>query len=201
MSEVISNSMPWAVQVGRVWFQWRSFSPLPFFLLLVVLPPEVSLSFLGLALALGGILLAEAVRLWAVGYAGSATRTRGDSVPQLVHAGPFRYVRNPLYLANIALYSLAGVLFGFPGLSVLILVFSVVEYVFIVQFEEYVLEQTFGSPYTEYMARVRRWIPRLSPAMESSNHAFSLAKALKSEKSTLLSMLVLAALYWIKSVI
>jgi len=101
-----------AVRLGRRWFKWRSLSPLPLFFLLVLLPAQFHPMGLELVAVLVGIFLAEAIRVWAVGYAGSATRTRGDNVPSLVHAGPYTHVRNPLYVANILMYTLAGVLFG-----------------------------------------------------------------------------------------
>jgi len=192
-------TLPWAAQVGRVWFRWRSFSPLPFFLLMVVLPPDFVPSVGVRILTLLGLCLAEGLRLWAVGHAGSATRTRGDTVPVLVHSGPFRYVRNPLYIANLALYSLVGVLFGFVWLSLLTLIFSAIEYVFIVRYEEHILAGTFGGTYDHYTSRVPRWIPSLSPRVDSSHHEFDLKRAFQSERSTLLSISAMACLLWIKS--
>jgi protein-S-isoprenylcysteine O-methyltransferase Ste14 len=187
-----------AVRIGRWWFRWRSFSPLPLFVLMVALPPEVSLSASALMLALSGIACAEGLRIWAVGLAGSATRTRGDTVPELVHAGPYRYVRNPLYVANIALYTLCSVVFGQVLLSVAIALFSITEYCFIVIYEESVLRQTFGATYEDYCRAVPRWLPSFFPRYPASRHAFDLKRALRSERSTLFSMAVVCLLFFLR---
>lgn len=187
------------VKVGRWWFQRRSITPLPLFLLMILLPPQIQLTEGQLTTVVLGIVLAECLRIWAVGFAGSATRTRGDSVPALVHAGPFRFVRNPLYVANIAMYSLAGVLFGNVWLAVATLAFSSIQYTFIVAFEEETLRKTFGKPYVEYCQKVNRWIPSVVPSIASSGHEFGFWKSIKSEKSTFLSMGLVAVLYAVRA--
>lgn len=187
-------------KIGRIWFRWRSWSPVPFFLLLVLLPAEFKPSFLHVSLAVLGVVLAEGLRIWSVGYAGSATRTRGESVPELVHSGPYRYVRNPLYIANIVLYTCAGILFGFRGLSILIFLFSAVEYIFIVAFEEETLSRIFGTAYHQYCEKVPRWFPQTETQMPQSSHEFSLLRALRSEKSTFFSLAAMSVLYLFKQV-
>jgi len=187
-----------AGKVGRLWFQLRSYSPLPLLFLVLVFKPQFQPSFFQNVLAGLGLVLAEALRLWAVGYAGSATRTRGDSVPQLVHAGPYRFVRNPLYLANMVMYTCVGILFGFSSFSILIFLFSTVEYIFIVAFEEETLIQIFGPAYEAYCEKVPRWSPSFSPAIESSSHEFNFQKALRSERSTFLSLTAMGILLVLK---
>ncbi|MFM8312784.1 MAG: methyltransferase family protein [Deltaproteobacteria bacterium] len=196
---VAQKSWPLSAQIGRTWFRWRSFSPIPLFLMLFLLPAELTWSPTQYVLLILGVLLAESLRVWAVGHAGSTTRTRGDTVQQLVHAGPYRFVRNPLYIANIAMYTLCGLIFGFGLLSLFIFVYSSVEYYFIVSFEEQILSKTFGQSYLQYIEKVPRWIPSFRPSVESSGHAFNFLAALKSEKSTFYSMLGMTVGFFVKS--
>ncbi len=184
----------WRVSFGRKWFQWRGISPLPWILAFVLFPAEFHPSRIQLGVLCVGILLAEGVRIWAVGFAGSVTRTRGDGVPRLIHAGPFRYVRNPLYIANIAIYALSGVAFGFSVLSLLAAVYFAIQYSFIVAFEEATLRREFGDAYGFYCARVSRWIPSFAPAVESSGHPFELAKAIRSERASLIALVSVVVL-------
>jgi protein-S-isoprenylcysteine O-methyltransferase Ste14 len=194
-SEITPSSV---VRAGRWWFQRRGVSPVPLILLCLVLPSNFLLSGVQLSSVLIGIVLCEAVRIWAVGYAGSATRTRGDQVPGLVHAGPFRYVRNPLYIANGLLYTLCGIAFGFSWLSVFIAAYFAVQYTFIVAFEEDLLRREFDVAYSFYSARVARWVPSFTPSVEPSGHRFDLRKALRSERATLLALAVIVGLVFAK---
>ncbi len=191
-------SASWPAQIGRTWFRWRGFSPLPFLLVCWLGTPEVTLSLVQLGLVAAGIFLAEGCRLWAVGYAGSATRTRGDTVPALVHAGPFRHVRNPLYLANTLMYCFCALAFGQSVLPFLGLVYFGAQYAFIVAFEEQTLRREFGVAYTYYCARVSRWLPSFRPSIESSGHRFHLAKALRSERASLIALACIGVLVALK---
>jgi len=203
VTEAIQPFSIWA-RWGRTWFQWRSFSPLVWVVPVVFLRPEFELGSLSagwIILPLLTIVIAEGLRLWGVAYAGSPTRTRSDHVPSLVHAGPFRYLRNPLYVGNILLYTATGLLFGFAQLSVFIFLYSVIQYAFIVAYEEELLVATFGSAYEDYQLAVPRWLPLLSPGCEPSAHKPSLVAAIKSEKSTFFSMLGVVILWLIKNTI
>lgn len=200
-SETLQSSNDFAVRVGRWWFQNRSLSPVPLFLLMIFLPPDTRWSPGVLAAIVVGLLLSESIRVWAVGFAGSATRTRGTTVPELVHAGPYRYVRNPLYVANILLYTLCSLMFGFYWLTLFVFVYSCVQYAFIVRFEEELLHRSFGPSYGEYTLSVPRWAVGFFPRYRSSSHTFDLARGLRSERSTIYSMTAMTVLFVIKSLV
>lgn len=195
MSAATTTAPSLLAQIGRVWFRLRGISPVPFLLLMVVLPPEVRWSPGWLALFFVVASAAEGVRVWAVGYMGGATRTRGDGVPELVHAGPLRHVRNPLYVANITLYVTMGLLLGHVTLAAALLVYSFLQYTCIVAFEEERLLAIFGSQYATYRSRVPRWLVSPTPRCRPSSHAFSLSRALRSEKSTFLVIAAMLAAF------
>jgi protein-S-isoprenylcysteine O-methyltransferase Ste14 len=79
-------------------------------------------------------------------------------VPRLTTEGPFRYSRNPSYLALAMIY--AGIAVVRNSLWVILplaLVVSVIQREVIGREEQY-LERTFGEEYLAYKARVRRWV-------------------------------------------
>jgi protein-S-isoprenylcysteine O-methyltransferase Ste14 len=121
----------------------------------------------GLPLAFAG----EVVRMWAVGYSG--VTTRGDTVtaPALVTAGPYAYVRNPLYVGNVL--TATGFALAFtggnsaPARAVLAggaLATMLGVYALIVPHEEAYLRTTFGPAFEDYCARVPRVVPALEPS-------------------------------------
>jgi protein-S-isoprenylcysteine O-methyltransferase Ste14 len=187
-----------AVKLGRWWFRNRSLSPAPFFLLMMYLPPNYRPDPIGLAVLLALIALFEGLRIWAVGYAGSATRTRNDSVSSFVHAGPYRWVRNPLYIANMALYSLCGLAFGFTYLTAILFLYTCIQYSLIVRYEEEVLMTTFGEAYQLYRQEVPRWGGFSKAAYPSSSHTFDLKRSIRSERTTLYLLGILVAAIIVK---
>ena len=86
----------------------------------------------------------------------------GVSVPpdRIVEAGPYRWVRNPMYLGHlIFLAGLALVLRSWIGLG--LFAFHAFWFQRRVREDERRLEALFGEPYRAYCARVKRWIPGL----------------------------------------
>jgi protein-S-isoprenylcysteine O-methyltransferase Ste14 len=81
----------------------------------------------------------------------------------LVVTGLYRYVRNPIYVAVVAIILGQAILFGDRLLVFYGGIMWLAFHAFVLAYEEPVLAQTFGAQYEEFRANVPRWIPRLSP--------------------------------------
>jgi len=79
-------------------------------------------------------------------------------VPRLTTGGPFRYSRNPSYLALAMLYAGIAVLRNSPWAILFLPVVLVVIRREVIGREERYLERTFGEEYRDYKTRVRRWV-------------------------------------------
>lgn len=128
--------------------------------------PSASSIAVGLPLAIAG----ELVRCWAVGYAGVTTRHDSVTAAKLVTAGPYSYVRNPLYLGNFI--TAAGFAIAFTGRNsrfargMLVtgsLAAMAALYAGIVPHEETFLRSQFGEEFERYCKRVPRIVPQLEP--------------------------------------
>jgi len=76
----------------------------------------------------------------------------------LVTDGPYRYSRNPMYLGMVVVMIGIGLVFGSASPFVVVPVFIwLIQRRFILP-EEGALARTFGSVYTDYKRRVRRWL-------------------------------------------
>lgn len=82
----------------------------------------------------------------------------GRSVTNIVTEGPYRYTRNPAYLAFAAIYAgVATLRNGFPAMLLLPPTLLIVQRG-VIEGEERYLTRKFGEEYLRYKARVRRWI-------------------------------------------
>jgi protein-S-isoprenylcysteine O-methyltransferase Ste14 len=82
---------------------------------------------------------------------------------RLVVGGLYRYVRNPMYLAVVALIVGQAAVLGQPVLLAYAAVFWAVVAAFVRGYEEPVLAASHGDEYAAYRRAVPAWRPRLSP--------------------------------------
>jgi protein-S-isoprenylcysteine O-methyltransferase Ste14 len=157
-------------------------------------------------MAIGAVMvvLGELVRYWGVAYTGSLTRVRTVGAPEVVVAGPYAYVRNPLYVGNIMMYLGIGIMSNalIPWLPIAALAFFAFQYWMIVSLEEEFLAKEFGAAFSEFSKNVPRFIPRLVPyeSPSQANQKPNWREAFRSERRTFqaiaLVILVLCILWY-----
>jgi protein-S-isoprenylcysteine O-methyltransferase Ste14 len=112
-------------------------------------------------------LLPLAVGLATVGWClrdfavvGRGTPAPFDPPRALVVTGPYRWVRNPMYVGGLLLLLGEALLLRAPVLLGYVAAFSIAVHLFVVVYEERALQRKFGESYDRYRATVPRWLPR-----------------------------------------
>ena len=104
-----------------------------------------------LALAITGLCVRELRK--------AKTTVRPDRLAAaLVTTGPFRYSRNPMYLALSILHAGFGIWINSVWVVALLIPTLVWMRRRVIAREERYLTETFGRAYLDYRARVRRWL-------------------------------------------
>lgn len=183
------------MDIRNFFFKYRSYTPIPIGMMIVYFArPNSFYLVLGSVLLLAG----EAVRLWAVSYAGGITRTRNVGAPELCSSGPYAFVRNPLYVGNMTMY--LGIVFIAGAANVYLMAsttvaFFLIQYSLIISLEEETLKGLFEVNYKEYKKNVPAIFPRLTPWKSPDNRRpQTLYKTIKTEKRTLQNIIFVLTL-------
>ena len=181
---------------GRLWFKMRG---------LLMLPPvgamllctwketewEAVLWPVGISVFAAGLLM----RFWAQLH----LRYRLSVRTQLTTTGPYRYNRNPIYIANTLILVSLCVLSELLWLCPLVAAYCALVYGMVVRYEEHHLSAKYGQAYLDYQRSVPRWIPVRSapwprPAVAVSRFVWP---AFLCEAHNLLLLLLPLAKKWI----
>lgn len=144
---VVAGLIPW-------WLTgWDAEEPLPY-----SLPQRLA----------GVILLAAGAAVLVQSYTRFVLEGLGTPAPvapteQLVIGGPYRYVRNPMYLAVAAIILGQALMFGQLILLPYAVAFAVAVGAFVHWYEEPTLGRQFGEQYAAYRRAVPAWWPRRTP--------------------------------------
>jgi protein-S-isoprenylcysteine O-methyltransferase Ste14 len=113
-------------------------------------------------------LMGAVLRVWGAAYLGYSTVHHGDMQGGAVMAaGPFRYVRNPLYLGGWFMM-LAICLLMTPSGALFTMALITIFYLRLILGEEAFLTAKLGEPYKEYLRAVPRLLPRLRSGLPAS---------------------------------
>ena len=111
-------------------------------------------------MVVGGLLAAACIGGFVIW--GHGTPAPFDAPRRFVAQGPYRFVRNPMYIGGWAVLAGYGLVQRSPAILWLSLVMIGCAHLFVVLYEEPNLERRFGEDYRAYKRAVRRWLPRFS---------------------------------------
>ena len=105
---------------------------------------------IGLQQIVGTIVTAAGavIALWCVftfAFIGKSTPAPFDPPRRLVVRGPYRFVRNPMYIGAILALLGAALFYGSSSILTYAAVFFLATHLFVILYEEPALRQTFGS--------------------------------------------------------
>ena len=103
----------------------------------------------------GVTLLVQSV--WTFAYIGRGTLAPFDETDKLVIAGPYRFVRNPMYVGVILILLGEAWFFWSPWILGYAGVMLVAFDIYIIGYEEVGLRNKYGSDYEQYLEDVSRW--------------------------------------------
>ena len=143
---VVAGLIPWLISGWR-WHDWGEAA-------------WIVVAIAWIAIVVGVAFLLHAFALFAV--------HRGTPAPvapteTLVVTGVYRFVRNPMYLAVLAIILGQALLFGNWWLVVYAAIALATVLAFVKVYEEPTLTRTYGEQYLEYRRNVPGWWPRLTP--------------------------------------
>jgi protein-S-isoprenylcysteine O-methyltransferase Ste14 len=117
---------------------------------------------LGAALAVAGVVVVVHAFMRFV-VEGAGTPAPIAPTERLVVGGLYRYVRNPMYLAVVAVIVGQALFLGRPVLVAYAAVVGAAVATFVRAYEEPTLEARFGAEYDAYRRAVPAWHPRRRP--------------------------------------
>jgi protein-S-isoprenylcysteine O-methyltransferase Ste14 len=144
--------------------------------------PEATM-FARIVIVAGALLvfLSAALRTWAAAYLRSdVVHDSTQHSEALIADGPFRYTRNPLYLANVPMAAGIGVLASRSGFIFLVLANWIFVYRLIFR-EEEALRKSQGETFLAYCQAVPRFWPSLRPRVPSGNRSPQWGQAFAGE--------------------
>lgn len=193
---IIGFTLPWLIHRAggpRVTTTWLELSgALARTGALTMQSAVVAVTWLAIVLATIG----AALRVWGTAHIGTDIMTSGQMHAQTVLAsGPYRHVRNPLYLGSFIVACSIAILMAPIG-AVVFLALLFVQILRLILREEAYLAARQGETYLAYKARVPRLIPSLMPRMPASPTHPNWLHAIVAETYPVGMTLCFAALAW-----
>lgn len=141
-------------------------------------------------LGIAALIFGEGMRVLSRRYIGRSSSTRTAKVSHLVTGGPYRFVRNPIYIGNLAILTGFGAMAGLWWTVAFFVPFCFVMYYFIASFESRIVVTNYPEEGGAYVASVPAWFPKLSPGPVTPSDPVPWAEVLKREGNTLVGIAI-----------
>ena len=143
------------------------------------------------------------IRVWATKHIGKRIRRKYKESRRrlLIVTGPYRYVRNPLYIGNIVAMMGLCLLSELVWFMPIAFAYFSLLYSLIVRYEECRLSALFEKEYEIYRQKVPRWIPRLSMIGELKRGDYTWTNSLTGELPGVASSSVMILIFLGKEII
>lgn len=146
------------------------------------------------ALILG--IAGTALRVWATAYLGGATVTHSNMVAGgVVASGPYRHLRNPLYVGTWLISFPIALLMPASG-AIFVLIAVLFFELRLIFGEEAFLDRKLGTDYREYKQRVPRLVPKIRSAVGAADVQPKWAQSIVAETLPVGFMLCFAVFAW-----
>jgi protein-S-isoprenylcysteine O-methyltransferase Ste14 len=196
---VLSNGMTSEARTGAWLFRYRTSSPVPLALILVLVRKGAVEA--PWVLVMGPLLvgIGEGLRLWAVRHIGTISRTRTTRYGPLITTGPYAMMRNPLYVGNWFLWTGFAVWSGLLWMLPIAWIVFALQYRAIANWEAAFIRGIYGPAYDDYARDVSAWIPRW-PGRPGAGpvRLHPWRDVLFSERGTLLAVALMSVLLFLK---
>jgi protein-S-isoprenylcysteine O-methyltransferase Ste14 len=148
------------------------------------------------ALAIAVAAIAACFRVWGTAYLGSGiVHNREMKAGHIMADGPYRYVRNPLYIGSFFTITAVAILMPTSG-ALFSLVLLAVFLLRLILGEESFLTPKLGEPYAAYRKAVPRLIPAIRPRVPAGGLKPDWGHALLAEIFPIAVPICFAVLSW-----
>jgi len=148
------------------------------------------------SLAIASAALGAVLRIWGTAYLGTGTVFNAEmKAGQVLADGPYRYMRNPLYLGSFLTIAAISILMPPSGTAASLILLAVFLWRLILG-EEAFLKPKLGEPYAAYCKTVPSLIPSLRPRVAAGGKPANWTLALVGEIFPLAVFASFAVLSW-----
>lgn len=161
-------------------------------LIIVLIDAQIHLTPFRLLIGFAVALIGCGLRIWASGYIWTnIDQPLPAAQLGLITAGPYAYVRNPIYLGAILMISGLYISFGSWIAALVAIVPTIFMHSWHIKYEEEFMVEQFGNTFLEYKSKIPALVPNIWGRYQSNHGEFHFARGLKHDIGPISSFAIL----------